>query len=235
MITYEDLNSEACIKASQSGRKMNNTIYIYMHGFPSLHRQQCSMGSDPMRPPCCPSDISQMEQTGMSLLPRQPHPALAVAAEALHGQDLWLALTTAACPSAAPVWGIGPSLESSQPLHNAQEEGLLANTPGASSPSSEGGQCQSAVFEARTKNPLVDEGTSPVIICLPDHNLTSYEHSFAHLPLLHTCHSTPRPCSIILQAPCNLSIPCAMELTICGQDTHCEPMEYQAQGQEADL
>ena len=132
-----------------------------------------------------------MEQTGTSLLPCQPRSAPAVVAEALHGQDLWPALTTAMCPSVAPVWGTDPSLESSQPLHNAQEEGLLANTPGASSPSSEGGQHQSAVFEAQTKNPLVDEGTFPVVICLPHHTLTSYEHSFAHLPLLHTCHSTP--------------------------------------------
>ena len=57
MITYEDLSSEACIKASQFGRKMNNTIYIYTHGFPSLHHQRCSVGSNPMRPPCHPSDI----------------------------------------------------------------------------------------------------------------------------------------------------------------------------------
>ena len=58
MITYEDLSSKACIKASQFGRKTNNTIYIYMHGFPSSHCQQCSMGSDPIHPPCHSSDIS---------------------------------------------------------------------------------------------------------------------------------------------------------------------------------
>jgi hypothetical protein len=39
MITYEELGSKACTKASQFGRKMNNTIYIYMNGFPSSHRQ----------------------------------------------------------------------------------------------------------------------------------------------------------------------------------------------------
>jgi hypothetical protein len=149
------------------------------------------MGSDPMCPPCRSSDISRLEQTGTSLLPCQPRPVLAVAAEALHGQDLWPALTTAACHSVAPVWGTGPSLESSQPLHNAQEEGLLANALGASSPSSEGGQRQSALFEAQTKNPLADEGTFPVVVRLSQHTLTSYEHAFAHLPLLCTCHSTP--------------------------------------------
>ena len=39
MITHEDLSSEACIKASQLGRKMNSIIYIYMNGFPSSHYQ----------------------------------------------------------------------------------------------------------------------------------------------------------------------------------------------------
>ena len=156
-----------------------------------------------------------MEQTGTSLLPRQPCPGLTVAAEALHGQDLWPAFTTAAHPSVTPVWGTDLPLEPHQSLHNTPEESLLAGTPGTPLPSSEGGQCQSAVFEARTKNPLVDEGTSPVIVCLPRHTLTSYKHTFTHLPLLRTCHSTPRPHNIILQAPCDLSIPWAMELTVC--------------------
>ena len=39
MITYEELNSEACIKASWFGRETGNIIYIYMHGFPPPHRQ----------------------------------------------------------------------------------------------------------------------------------------------------------------------------------------------------
>ena len=91
------------------------------------------------------------------------------------------------------------------------------------------------VFEAWTKNPLADEGMFPIVVRLPHHTLTSYEHSFAHLPLLHTCHSTPQPHNIILQAPCDLSIPWAMELTVCSQDTHHRLAEYQPRGREADL
>ena len=166
----------------------------------------------------------------MPLLPCQPRPVPAVAAEALYGQDFWPALATATHPSVTLVWGTDPSLEPSQPLHNAQEEGLLADTPGAPPLSSEGSQCQSAVFEAWTKSPLADEGMLPIVVCLPYHTLTSYEHIFAHLPLLCICHSTLQPCSIILQAPCNLSIPWAMELTVCSQDTHHRLMEYQPQG-----
>ena len=91
----------------------------------------------------------------------------------------------------------------------------------------EGSQCQSTVLEARTKNPLVDEWALPIVVRLPQHTLTSYEHAFAHLPLLHTCHSTLRPHNIILQAPCDLSIPWAMELTVCSRDTHHGLAEYQ--------
>ena len=227
MITYEELNGEACIKASWFGRETSNTLHIYMHGISSSHRQRRPVGRNSLCAPGLPSDIPQMEQTGMSLLPRQPHPLLAVAAEALHGQDLWPALTTATCPSVAPVWGTDPPLEPHQLLHNTPEESLLAGTPGTPPPSSEGGQRQSAVFEARTKNPLADKGTSPIIIRLPRHTLTSYEHIFAHLPLLRTCHSTPCPHNVILQAPCNLSIPWAMELTVHSQDTCRGLAEYQ--------
>ena len=94
----------------------------------------------------------------------------------------------------------------------------------------EASQRQSVVFKAQTKNPLVDEWALPIIVRLPQHTLTSYEHAFAHLPLLRTCHSTPQPHNIILQAPCDLSIPWAMELTVCSQDTHRGLMEYQPQG-----
>ena len=39
MITYEELNSEVCIKASWFGKETSNTLYIYMHGIPSSHHQ----------------------------------------------------------------------------------------------------------------------------------------------------------------------------------------------------
>jgi hypothetical protein len=172
-----------------------------------------------------------MELAGTPLLPCQPCPALAVAVEALYGQDLWPALATAACPPVAPVWVTDPSLEPSQLLSNAQEEGLLADTPGVPPPSSEGGQHQSMVFEAWTKNPLVDEGTFPIIFHLPHHASTSHEPIVAHLPLeyplIRTCYSTSQPHNIVLQAPCDLSIPWAMELRICSQDILCGLTEYQ--------
>ena len=171
----------------------------------------------------------------MALVPHQPCSAVAVAAMAIHGEDIWPPLTITMRPSVAPIWGTDPPLKPHQLLHNTPEEGLLAGTPGTPPSSSERGQHQSMVFEARTKNPLVDKGMFPIIIHLPHHTLTSYEHSFPHLPLLRTCHSTPRPHNIILQAPCNLSMPWAMELTIHGQDTCRGLTEYQSRGREADL
>ena len=36
---YAELSREACIKASWFGKETNNTIYIYMNGFPSSHHQ----------------------------------------------------------------------------------------------------------------------------------------------------------------------------------------------------
>ena len=216
MITYEELNGKACIKASWFGREMSNTLCIYMHGISSSHRQQRPVGCNSVRAPGLPSNLPPVEPTGVTLLPRQPHPAAAVATAALQGQDLWPPLAAAPRLTTASAWAADPSLEPDQLLPKTPEETLLADTSGMPSLEPEGSQHQSAVFEAWTKNPLVDEGTFPVVVHLPYHTLTSYKHSFAHLPLLHTCHSTPRPRSITLQAPCDLSIPWAMELTIRG-------------------
>ena len=214
MTTYEKLNSEACIKASWFGRDTNNTIHIYMHGIPPSHRQQHSVGCNLVCTPSLPPDVPPVGPAGASLIPRQPRPAATVATTALHGQDLWPPLAAAPCLTTASAWAADPSLEPDQSLPKTPEEAFLADASGTPSLDPEGSQCQSAVFETQTKNPLVDEWALPIIVCLPQHTLTSYEHVFAHLPLLHTCHSTPRPHNIILQAPCDLSIPWAMELTV---------------------
>jgi hypothetical protein len=235
MITYEELNGEACIKASWFGREMSNTLYIYMHGIPSSHHQQCPVGRNSVHAPGLPSNIPPVEPTGATLFPRQPCPVATVASTTLHGQNLWMPPAVAPGLSATSTWGANPPLEPDQSLPKTPEEALLVDASGTPASGQEASQRQSTVFETRTKNPLVDEGMSPVIVCLPCHTLTSYEHVFAHLPLLHTCHSTPRPHNIILQAPCDLSIPWAMELTIRGQDTCCGVTEYQSRGQEADL
>ena len=81
----------------------------------------------------------------------------------------------------------------------------------------------------------MDEWPLPIVIRLPQHTLTSYEHAFAHLPLLRTCHSTLRPHNITLQAPCDLSIPWAMELMVRSQDTCHGITEYEPRGREANL
>ena len=120
-----------------------------------------------------------------------------------------------------------PPLEPDQSLPETPEEALLVDASGTPASGQEASQRQSTVFETWTKNPLVDEWALPIVVRLPQHTLTSYEHVFAHLPLLRTCHSTPRPHNIILQAPCDLSIPWAMELTVCSQDTRRGLTEYQ--------
>ena len=190
-ITYEELNSEACIKASWFGKETSNAIYIYMHGIPSSHCQRCPVGHNLMRAPGLPSDTPPVEPAGASFFPCQPRLAAAVATMALHGQDLWLPLAAAPCLTTTSAWAADPSLEPDQSLPKTPEEALLADTSGVPSLDPDGSQRQSAVFETRTKNPLVDEGTSLIIIHLPCHTLMSYEHAFAHLPLLHACHSTP--------------------------------------------
>ena len=88
MITYEELNSKACIKASRFGRKTNNTIYIYMGGIPSSHCQRHPVGHNSVHAPGLPSDIPPVELTGASLLPHQSHPMAAVVTATLYGQDL---------------------------------------------------------------------------------------------------------------------------------------------------
>ena len=190
MITYEELNGESCIKASWFGRKTGNIIYIYMHGFPPSHRQRHPVGRNSVRAPSLPSDIPPVESTGASLLPHQPRPVATVVTTALYGQDLWPPLAATPRLTTTSAWAADPSLEPNQSLPKTPEEALLADTSGTPSLDPEGSQHQSMVFEAWTKNPLVDEGTFPVVVCLPCHTLTSYEHDFTHLPLLRTCHST---------------------------------------------
>ena len=229
-MTYKEICDEACIKASWFGRKIINILHIYMHGIPSSHRQRRPVGCNLVCAPGLPSDVPLVEPAGASFFPHQPHPVAAVATTALHGQDLWPPLAAAPCLTTTSAWVADPSLEPDQSLPKTPEEALLADASGAPSLDLEGSQRQSVVFETRTKNPLVDKGTPLVVVHLPHHTLTSYEHAFAHLPLLRTCHSTPRSCSIILQAPCDLSIPWAMELTIHSQDTRCGLAEYQPWG-----
>ena len=176
-------------------------LYIYMHGIPSSHHQQRPVGCNSVCAPSLPSDIPPVEPTGASLFPRQPCPVAAVATTALYGQDLWPPLAAAPHLTTTSAWAADPSLEPDQSLPKTPEEAFLADASGTPSLDPEGSQCQSAVFETQTKNPLVDEWALPIIVRLPQHALTSYEHAFAHLPLLCTCHSTPRPHNIILQAP----------------------------------
>ena len=190
MITYEELNSEACIKASWFGKEMNNAIYIYMHGIPSSHHQRCPVGRNLVCAPSLPSDIPSVEPAGASVFPRQPHPVATVVTMALHGQDLWPPLTAAPCLTTTSAWAADPSLEPDQSLPKTPEKALLADASGAPLLDPEGSQRQSVVFETWTKNPLVDEGMPLIVVHLPRHTLTSYKHSFAHLPLLCTCHST---------------------------------------------
>ena len=193
------------------------------------------MGCNLVRAPGLPSDVPPVEPTGASLFPCQPHPAATVAIMALHGQDLWLPLAAAPCLTTASAWAADPSLEPDQLLPKTPEEALLADTSGTPTLDLEGSQCQSMVFEARTKNPLVDKGTFSVVVHLPHHTLTSYEHAFAHLPLFRTCHSTPQLRNVILQAPCDLSTPWTMELTVHSQDTCHGLTKYQPRGREANL
>ena len=193
------------------------------------------MGRHSVRTPSLPSDIPPVEPTGASHLSSQSRPAATVASAALHGQNLWPPPATTPALSAASAWGTNPPLEPNQSLLETPEEALLVDTPGTPLSDQEASQHQSVVFEAWTKSPLVDKWALPIIICLPHHTLTSYKHTSTHLPLLCTCHSTPWPGNIIVQAPCDLSIPWAMELTICSQDTHHGLVEYQPRGREANL
>ena len=156
------------------------------------------MGRHSVCAPCLPSDIPPVESTGASYLPSQSRPAATMASAALYGQNLRLPPATTPALSAASAWGANPPLEPNQLLLEAPEEAFLVDTPGMPPSDQEASQRQSAVFKTRTKNPLVDEGALPIVVHLPQHTLTSYEHAFAHLPLLCTCHSTLQPHNIIL-------------------------------------
>src|SRR6266850_6866725 len=170
-----------------------------------------------MRPTGSPTDIPQMKPVGATCLPRQPCLRTTVVIMPIRGED-FRPTTTAAVPSSGDsTQGTGPSLEPDQPPPNAWKE--EADVPGASPPSQEVSQHQPAVFEARTKNPLMDEETCLAIVHLPHPSSTSHERCATHLPhleypLICVCPSTPWPHNVILQAPCDLSILWAMELRI---------------------
>src|SRR6266850_457403 len=229
--TQEELGSKKCIKASRQSKEITNSfLHHYMNGLLSTHCQRRPVGRHLMRPTGFPSDIPRMESLGTTRLPRQPRSRTTVANVAIHGEDFRPAPTAAVPPSGDSTRGTGPSLEPDQPPPNTWKE--EADVPGAPSPSQEASQHQPAVFEARTKDPLTDEETCLTVIRLPRPSPTSYERHAAHLPhleypLIRICPSTPRPRNIILQAPCDLSIPWATELTIHNQDAGRGPLEYQ--------
>src|SRR6267142_2746112 len=235
--TQKELGNKKCIKDFHLSEAITSPAHSYMHGFLHTHRQRCSVGRDTMRPSGLPSDIPQVEPTGTPHLPCQPRSATTVATVPLCGEDLWPALTAATSSSNGSLRGTDPTLEPNQSSPDTREK--EANVPGAPPFNPEASQHQPAVLEARTKDPLVDEETSLVIIRLPLRLFTSHERHAAHLPhleypLIRMCHSIPRPRNVILQAPCNLSIPWVMELRTCDLP-HWGFTEYQPQGQEADL
>src|SRR6267142_5582001 len=163
------------------------------------------MGRDTMRPPGLPSDVPQVEPTRTPRLPRQPRSAATVATVPLCGEDLWPALAAAISPSNDSPRGTDPTLEPDQSSPDTGKK--EANAPGAPPSNPETSQRQPAVLETCTKDPLVDEETSLVVIRLPHPSFTSHERHAAHLPhleypLIRVCHSIPRPRNVILQAPC---------------------------------
>ena len=237
--THEELRSEVCIKALHLSEGTTSFAHIYMHGFPSSHRQRRSVGRDSMRPSRLSSDIPPVDPTGTPHFPHQPRSSATVASAALHGQNLWPAPTPPPHSTTNSSWGTDSPLESGQLPPDAPEEALLAHTPGVPPPGQKASERQSEVFETRTKIPLTYEEAS-LIIQLPHYTPTFYKHVPAHLPalkypLVSICPSAPHPHNVILQAPCNLSIPWSLELRITNQDTRHGPLEYQPRGHEADL
>src|SRR6266850_8324190 len=191
-----------------------------------------------MCPSGLPSDVPRVGPAGTPHLPCQPRLAATVATAPLCGEDLWPALTAAISFSNGSPRGTDPTLEPDQSSPGTGEK--EANASGAPLSNLEASQHQPAVLETCTKNPLVDEETSLVIVHLPLQPFTSHERRAAHLPrleypLIHMCHSILRPRNVILQAPCDLSIPWAMELRIRDRNTHQGFTEYQPRGREADL
>jgi len=180
------------------------------------------MGHHLVHPTGSPTDIPRVEPVGATRLPCQPCSRATVVNAAICGEDFRPAPTAAIPPSGDSTRGAGPSLESDQPPPDTWEE--EADASGAPPPSQEASQRQSTVFEARTKDPLTDEETHLITVHLPHPSSTSHERRAAHLPhleypLIRICPSTPWPHNVILQAPCDLSIPWAMELRIYNQDT----------------
>src|SRR6267142_2771998 len=233
-----ELGSKKCIKASCQSKRTTNSLHHYMNGLLSTHRKQCPVGRHLMRPTGSPTDIPRMESVGTTRVPRQSRLRATVANAAIHGEDLWPALAAAISPSNDSPRGTDPTLEPDQSSPDTGEK--EANAPGAPPSNPETSQRQPTVLETCTKDPLVDEETSLVIVRLPRPSPTSHERCVAHLPhleypLIRICPSTLRPHNIILQAPCDLSIPWTMELTIHNQDAGCGPPEYQPRDREADL
>src|SRR6267142_4732517 len=191
-----------------------------------------------MCPTGSPTNIPQVEPVGATLLPRLPRSGTTVAIVPLRGEDFRPTPTTAVPPSGDSTWGAGPSLEPDQPPPDTWEEETDAS--GASPPGQETSQHQPVVLETCTKDPLVDKETPLIIVRLPPHPFTSHERCATHLPhleypLICVCPSTPWPHNVILQAPCDLSIPWATELRIHNQDTGRGPPEYQPRDREANL
>jgi len=88
-----------------------------------------------------------------------------------------------------------------------------------------------AAEDPQTQQPLKDDETS-VIIWLPQ--CPSYLLPSTG-PVTHTRCSSPHPSNIILQAPCDLSLPWINQLTFHYASVYLMHNEYRPVGREADL
>src|SRR6267142_4257012 len=116
--TQKELGNKKRIKDFHLSKAITSPTHFYMHGFLHTHRQRRSVGRDTMHPSGLPSDIPQVEPTGMPCLSSQPCSAAIVATAPLCSEDLWLALAAAVPSSGGLPWGAGPSLEPDQPPPN---------------------------------------------------------------------------------------------------------------------
>src|SRR6267142_682330 len=185
------------------------THYPLMHGSPSEDCQQCPICRNPSSSASSLTTVSGVDTIRMPCLPCTPPSSATVEAVPILSETLW---TT---PSASiPATTTSTDTDRACVIRRAHEEPSSTSAKRASSSEilladQDASWHLSAAEDPQTQEPLNHDETA-IMVRLPQH--PSYLVPCTG-PVTHTCRSSPQPANIVLQAPCDLSLPWINQLT----------------------
>ena len=194
----------------------------HMHGSPCANRQRYPIRCDSSGSASSPMTVSGVDMSRMPHLPRTSPSPTEMEATPILSETLWTPPTAPIPPTTAST-----DTDGAQIIRRAQCELISTSKVRANSsrvpPAEQDASWHLSVAEdLQTQQPLRHDEKS-VIVRLPQH--PSYLLPCAG-PVTHTCCSSPHPVNIILQAPCDLSLPWINQLTFHYAGVYCMHNKY---------